>query len=107
MRLPAILALCLAACIVSSCSQGFDPESIDTSTFGAGDNWDNPGGDWAESHYSRLVDIAPSNIERLGLAWEYDLGTNRVQEATPVVIGGIMYTSGNLGRVYALDAATG
>src|SRR5690606_11031337 len=31
----------------------------------------------------------------------------RVQEATPVVIGGVMYTSGNLGRVYALNAATG
>ncbi len=44
---------------------------------------------------------------KLGLAWEYDLGTARVQEATPVVIDGVMYTSGNLGRVYALDAATG
>ena len=36
-----------------------------------------------------------------------DLGTARVQEATPVVIDGVMYTGGNLGRVYALNAATG
>jgi quinohemoprotein ethanol dehydrogenase len=41
------------------------------------------------------------------VAWTYDLGTARVQEATPVVIDGVMYTSGNLGRVYALDAASG
>ncbi|MFC4256765.1 PQQ-dependent dehydrogenase, methanol/ethanol family [Altererythrobacter xixiisoli] len=84
-----------------------DAPVIDTSTYGAGDNWDNPGGDWAESHFSRLTDINPANAERLGLAWEYDLGTQRVQEATPVVIDGVMYTSGNLGRTYALNAATG
>ncbi len=74
---------------------------------GAGDDWDNPGGDWAGSHFSRLTDITPENVGELGLAWEYDLGTARVQEATPVVIDGVMYTSGNLGRVYALNAATG
>ncbi|MWV29007.1 PQQ-dependent dehydrogenase, methanol/ethanol family [Erythrobacter sp. GH3-10] len=74
---------------------------------GAGENWDNPGGDWGESHFSRLETINPGNVSRMGLAWEYDLGTSRVQEATPVVIDGVMYTSGNLGRVYALNAATG
>jgi hypothetical protein len=65
------------------------------------------GGDWAGSHFSRLTDITKDNVGELGLAWEYDLGTARVQEATPVVIDGVMYTSGNLGRVYALNAATG
>ena len=72
-----------------------------------GDDWDNPGGDWAQSHFSRLTDIDKANVARLGFAWAHDLGTNRVQEATPVVIGGVMYTSGPLGRVYAFDAATG
>ena len=75
--------------------------------YGAGDDWDNPGGDWASSHFSRLTDISPDNVDELGLAWEYDLGTARVQESTPVVVGGVMYASGNLGRVYALNAATG
>jgi quinohemoprotein ethanol dehydrogenase len=95
-------ALALAGCGVST---GGAQE--DTSTYGAGDDWDNPGGDWAGSHFSRLTDITPENVAELGLAWEYDLGTARVQEATPVVIDGVMYTSGNLGRVYALNAATG
>ncbi|HSG34947.1 MAG TPA: PQQ-binding-like beta-propeller repeat protein, partial [Sphingomonadaceae bacterium] len=96
-----------ALALLAACNQGYEPPEIDTSVIGAGDNWDNPGGDWAESHFSRLTDIDKDNVGSLGLAWEYDLGTSRVQEATPVVIDGVMYTSGNLGRVYALDAATG
>ena len=97
-----------AALLLAACSATADEAPrVDTTTYGAGDNWDNPGGDWASSHFSRLTDIAPGNVAQLGLAWEYDLGTNRVQESTPVVIEGVMYASGNLGRVYALDAATG
>jgi len=93
--------------LLAACEQGYEPPAIDTAVIGAGDNWDNPAGDWAESHFSRLEDINAANVETLGLAWEYDLGTARVQEATPLVVDGVMYTSGNLGRVYALDAATG
>ncbi len=107
MNLGRFLAALLATGLLLSCTDGFDPGRVDTSVLGAGDDWDNPAGDWAESHYSRLSDITRANVDRLGLAWEYDLGTSRVQEATPVVIDGVMYTSGNLGRVYALDAATG
>jgi len=102
-----LLAVAAAALALSACSGGREKPDIDTGTYGAGDNWDNPGGDWAESHFSRLTDISADNVDRLGLAWEYDLGTARVQEATPVVIDGVMYTSGNLGKVYALNAATG
>ncbi len=106
MKLKALLAAGTLA-LLAACSGGFDPSDIDTSVYGAGDDWDNPGGDWAESHFSRLGDITKENAGQLGLAWEYDLGTARVQEATPVVIDGVMYTSGNLGRVYARNAATG
>ena len=35
------------------------------------------------------------------------MGTERGQEATPLVIDGVMYTSGVWGIVYALNAATG
>ncbi len=35
------------------------------------------------------------------------LGTARGMEATPIVIGGVLYVSGVAGRVYARDAATG
>jgi quinohemoprotein ethanol dehydrogenase len=78
-----------------------------TNTQGATDNWITPGGDTGKSHHSQLTDIAPGNVATLGLAWSADLGTNRVLEATPVVIDGVMYTSGVAGRAYAFDAATG
>lgn len=103
-RLSIVVAASLA---LAACGDSFDPASIDTGTYGAGENWDNPGGDWAESHFSRLETITPANVGELGMAWEYDMGSARVQEATPVVIDGVMYTSGVLGRVYALNAATG
>jgi quinohemoprotein ethanol dehydrogenase len=95
-----------ALLVLAGCTDATIPQ-VDTAVIGAGDDWDNPGGDWAGSHFSRLTDITPENVDQLGFAWEYDLGTARVQEATPVVIDGVMYTSGNLGRVYALNAATG
>ena len=98
--------LAAALLVLAGCTDATIPQ-VDTSVIGAGDDWDNPGGDWAGSHFSRLGDITKDNVGELGLAWEYDLGTARVQEATPVVIDGVMYTSGNLGRVYALNAATG
>ena len=103
----ALAALCLAALSGCKVVKTDEAPKVSTAALGAGDNWDNPGGDWAGSHFSRLTDISKANAGQLGLAWSYDLGTARVQEATPVVIDGIMYTSGNLGRVYALDAATG
>ena len=46
-------------------------------------------------------------MHRLGLAWEFKTGTHRVIEATPIVIDGVMITSGPMGRVWALDAASG
>ncbi|MEP7349811.1 MAG: PQQ-dependent dehydrogenase, methanol/ethanol family [Sphingorhabdus sp.] len=94
--LVASILLALAACSKPSPEMKIGP-----------DDWATPGGDFGKSHHSALADIKPTNIDRLGLAWSVDLGTNRVLEATPVVIDGVMYTSGVAGRAYAFDAATG
>lgn len=71
------------------------------------DQWFTPGRDAGGSYYSPLQDISDATVARLGFAWERPLGTKRGLEATPVVVDGVMYTSGNWGRVYALDAASG
>ena len=102
-----VAAAAAALLVLAGCSAGSDQADGEAATLGAGDDWITTGGDWAGSHFSRLTDITKDNVGQLGLAWEYDLGTARVQEATPLVIDGVMYTSGNLGRVYALNAATG
>ncbi len=99
-RLPAlILAAALAACSAG----GTAPPQQDK----AADNWTNPGGDAGKTRHSVLTDISADNVSRLGLAWQAELGTNRVLEATPLVIDGVMYTSGVAGRAYAFDAASG
>jgi quinohemoprotein ethanol dehydrogenase len=71
------------------------------------DQWLTPGRDAAGTYYSPLESINTRNVGRLGFAWQYEVGTKRGLEATPVVVDGVMYATGNWGRVYALDAATG
>jgi len=71
-------------------------------------NWFTGGRDKDGSYYSPLTNIDAGNVKQLGFAWQYDLGDPmRGQEATPIVIDGVMYTSGTWGYVYAVDAASG
>jgi quinohemoprotein ethanol dehydrogenase len=71
-------------------------------------NWFAGGRDIAGTYYSPLTTIDDGNVKNLGFAWTYDLGNpQRGQEATPIVIDGVMYTSGTWGYVYAVDAASG
>ncbi|WP_374528529.1 PQQ-dependent dehydrogenase, methanol/ethanol family [Novosphingobium sp.] len=98
-RLTLLAVLALAAC---GPKETAPPQQAE-----AADNWTNPGGDAGKTHHSQLTDITAENVGRLGLAWEAQLGTNRVLEATPVVVDGVMYTSGVAGRAYAFDAASG
>ncbi len=75
-------------------------------------DWLSLGGDHMMQHYSPLNQITKENVTELGYAWEYDASTiignvPRGLEATPIVVDGIMYTSGAWGAVYALDAKTG
>ena len=70
-------------------------------------NWMIYGGSWSEQHYSPLSSIDATNISRLKPAWSFDFDTYRGQEATPVVIDGVMYVSSAWSKVFALDAKTG
>ncbi|HXX19514.1 MAG TPA: PQQ-binding-like beta-propeller repeat protein [Candidatus Acidoferrum sp.] len=69
--------------------------------------WLTQGRDFGKGHYSPLAQINTTNVGRLGFAWQYDTNTIRGLEATPIVVDGVMYTSGSIGQVYALDAKTG
>jgi quinohemoprotein ethanol dehydrogenase len=69
--------------------------------------WLTGGRDAGNTHFSPLTLIDKANVARVGFAWEYQTGTNRGMQATPIVVDGVMYTSGVAGRVYALDAANG
>lgn len=70
-------------------------------------NWLIYGGGWSEQHYSPLHSIDTANVSRLEPAWSFDFDTYRGQEATPVVVDGVMYVSSAWSKVFALNAANG
>ncbi|MEJ0008652.1 MAG: PQQ-dependent dehydrogenase, methanol/ethanol family [Steroidobacteraceae bacterium] len=70
-------------------------------------NWLTHGGNWQETRYSPLTGINADNVAALQPAWSAEFDTTRGQEATPIVVDGIMYISTSWSKVYALDAATG
>lgn len=64
------------------------------------------------AQYYAASEVDASNVEKLGVAWEFTGfvvrgRTNRGVEATPIVVDGVMYTTGPWSVVYALDAKSG
>ena len=69
--------------------------------------WRKHGLNDAEARFSALSDINDGNADELGLAWYFDYPTNRGLEATPLIVDGVIYTTGSWSMVYAHDALTG
>jgi quinoprotein glucose dehydrogenase len=68
------------------------------------------------THYSAAAAIDRQNVTKLQVVWTYhthalepvsDLNQKAAFEATPVMVGGMLYVSTPFGRVIALDPATG
>src|SRR3977135_4333459 len=79
-------------------------------------DWSANGRDAQGTRYSRASDITRKNVGRLAVAWTYRTGETDPRfktekptafEATPLVVDGTMYLGTPLGRVIALDPATG
>ncbi len=102
-----VISLTLSAC--SEEPHGFgsvDQERL-LSSEDNGDNWLAHGRTYAEQRFSPLDDISTENVADLSLAFVVDLDTNRGQEATPIVVDGVMYFSTAWSKVMAVDAASG
>jgi Glucose dehydrogenase len=78
--------------------------------------WPAYAGDPGGSKYSPLKQINRENVTRLRVAWTYHTGdvsdgsehpTRSAFEATPLVVGGVLYITTPFNRVVALDAETG
>jgi quinoprotein glucose dehydrogenase len=73
-------------------------------------DWPVTGGDAGNSRYSALDQIDRSNVARLRVAWRYRTGdatTGSQIQATPIVVGGILYTTTPSLAVIALRADSG
>jgi quinohemoprotein ethanol dehydrogenase len=111
-RVSAKVLIALLSCAAAAVATAALPAAAATASASAsadeGRNWYTGGGDQDGTYFSPLAKIDAGNVGSLGYAWSYDLGEPmRGQEATPLVIDGVMYTSGTWGYVYAVDAATG
>ena len=79
-------------------------------------SWSANGRDVQGTRYSPAARITRDNVNRLEVAWTYHTGETGAAfetkkptafEATPLVVDGTMYVGTPLGRVIALDPATG
>ena len=70
-------------------------------------SWMSYGRTYSEQRFSPLDAIDTQNVADLGLAWSFDLETERGIEATSIVVDGVMYATSAWSIVHALDARTG
>ena len=107
-RSPAALLLAAAATVAPAAGQ-----------HGAiGGEWREYGGDAGGTKYAPLGQIHPGNVGDLAIRWRWaspdnaivdpDTGLEIVAfEATPLMKGGVLYTSTSFSQAAAIDAATG
>lgn len=114
-----VLVLSGVAVFVAGCGPQ-SPSSLDRSSLAATvdssrlthadqepGNWLTYGRTYSEQRFSPLKLINDQNVGQLGLAWYVDLDTRRGEEATPLVVDGVMYYTTAWSKVYAVKAATG
>ena len=112
--LAATLAVCLGGCGLLGGLGSHVPRGVeavdDARLRGAAKepaSWLTYGGTYAEQRFSPLHQIDESNVSKLGLAWALEMGTKRGLEATPLVVGGVIYTTSSWSVVIAVDARSG
>ncbi len=105
------LSLSLAVAAIAPAGAAEPPANVDATRISEADrepgNWMTYGRTYGEQRFSPLSSITADNVKRLGLAWYADLDTNRGQEATPLVIDGVLYVSTAWSMVKAFDAKSG
>src|SRR5438270_294005 len=85
------LGLALTAWIASGQPRRID-DGVLKNAGKSGDEWVTYGLNYNENRYSPLAQIDTGNVNRLGLAWSYELGAGGgSQEATPLVSNGTLY----------------
>ncbi len=72
-------------------------------------NWPVYGGDTGNTRFSQATQINTGNVNKLKVAWALQLGSNRSQESTPILVGDTLIVTSSFGpkNVFAVNAKTG
>lgn len=103
MRVPmaALAALCFVLAACSDVALRRDPAPIDSG------EWPSYGRDYSNRRFSPLKQINRDNVATLAPRWTFRSGVAATFQATPIVVGGVMYLSLPFNHVVALDARSG
>jgi PQQ-dependent dehydrogenase (methanol/ethanol family) len=106
MRFLTFLAACALACGQAPETPGLTFDRLREAA-AEPQNWLTYWGDYQGRHFSALKQIDEANVSRLKVRWSVPLPGSATLEVTPLVVDGVMYTSGQPGEVLALNAKTG
>jgi len=83
--------------------------ALGATSLASAQNWPIYGGDEGNQRYSQASQITPANVNKLTVKWALQLGTNRSQESTPILVGDTLYVTSSFGpkNVFAVNAKTG
>jgi quinoprotein glucose dehydrogenase len=108
--------LLIAPALHAQTIPGALPESAQALSQG---QWPAYAGTYAAAHYSPLTQINRDNARNLHVIWRWkspdaaireakpEIGPGYVNESTPLMVDGVLYTSTSLSQVAAIDAVTG
>jgi quinoprotein glucose dehydrogenase len=111
--------VCLVSVTLHACAHQIRGASTDSRAALARGEWPTYAGTYASAKYSPLDQINPGNVGTLTIAWRWTspdhavraatsgIDPSVVHQGTPIMVGGVLYTSTSLSQVAAIDAATG
>ncbi|MBL4801514.1 MAG: PQQ-dependent dehydrogenase, methanol/ethanol family [Emcibacter sp.] len=105
--LTTILALFVGFFSISGCSESKEAVKVAEVVEDDGADWPSFGRTYKEDHYSPLTEINDQNLDRLGLAWSFDLPVSQSGISAPLAIDGVLYFAVGHSVIHAMEATTG
>ena len=99
----------IAIALMSGCASMHAQHDATTGNIihASNNEWPSFGRDYSNQRFSPLKQINRDNVRQLAPAWHFNSGVTASFQATPIVVGGVMYLSLPYNDVVALDAKTG
>jgi len=83
--------------------------ALGAASLASAQSWPVYGGDNGNYRFSQGSQITPANVSKLNVKWALQLGSNRSQESSPILVGDTLYVTSSFGpkNVFAVNAKTG